>query len=238
MTLATATSRRALARACGLDLASYRASHVDERIRRAVEREHVPDERELASLLVADAAARTRFRRSVAVSVTGLFRDPAQFDHLERNVLPRLLEGSQRLRVWSAGAADGSELYTVAILLDRLRALDRSYLLGSDLLEENVEQARRGIYDGEPMPERLRARVHWERRDLLRDGVAPGRWSLVLCRNLAIYLEQGPKQALHEALAGSLGRDGVLLLGKSERLADSRSMGLEPIGHHAYRRTS
>jgi chemotaxis protein methyltransferase CheR len=190
----------------------------------------------LARLLRADAGARTRFRRSVAVSVSGLFRDPGQFQLLEQ-LLPALIGQRRRLGVWSAGCADGSELYTVGILLERLDALERSFLLGSDLLEENLALARSGVYGGAQMPDSVRARVRWEQRDIVSAGAPSGSWRLILCRNLAIYLAPDAKRALHETLAGALAPGGVLLLGRSERLAAPAELGLEPAGRNAYRKT-
>ena len=115
-----------LSDAAGLELTAYREAHVRERVRRALEREGVAGAGQLARLLKADPQARARFRRSVAISFSGLFRDPAQFELLERELLPPLLASEGRLRVWSAGCADGSELYSVAVLLQRLNALDRA----------------------------------------------------------------------------------------------------------------
>jgi chemotaxis protein methyltransferase CheR len=225
-----------LSRAAGLELAAYREEHVAERVRRALERERVDGLQGLIGLLAADRDARSRFRRSVAVSVSGLFRDPAQFELLEHELLPALLADGRRLRVWSAGCADGSELYSVAILLERLGALDGAFLLGSDLLEENLAEAAAGVYGDVSVPEALRARLRWERRDLVREGAPAGTWRLVLCRNLAIYLTASAKGSLHEALAGSLAPGGILMLGRSERQAEPRKLGLERIAPHVYRR--
>lgn len=226
----------ALSRAIDLDLDAYREHHVTGRVELALARERVADASSLARLLATDVEARSRFRRSVAISFTGLFRDPAQFELLEHELLPTLLADGRRLRVWSAGCANGAELYSVALLLERLRALDRSFLLGSDLLQENIAQARRGVYGEEEMSAHLRRQTRWERRDLILDGAPPGHWSLVLCRNVAIYLTPIARDRLHRMLAGSLAARGVLLLGRSERIADPDRLGLERVGPHAYRR--
>ena len=226
----------ALSRAAGIDLTSYREPHVAARVARALEQEQVEDVPHLAQLLAADTAARDRFRRSVAVSVTALFRDPAQFDLLERTLLPPLLADGRRLRVWSAGCSNGAELYSVALLLERLGALDRSFLLGSDLLAENIERARRADYEDVAVPPELKLRLRWERRDLLSDDAPPGHWRLVLCRNVAIYLSPPAKDRLQETLAQALAPGGILLLGRSERIAEPKRLGLERIGPHAYRK--
>jgi hypothetical protein len=100
------------------------------------------------------AVARTRFRRSVAISHGALFRDPEQFQLLEQV----LLSDGRRLTVWSAGCADGLELCTLGIVLERLGALERLLLLGtsarvdtqpahSDGRRGRPDRARRGRRD-------------------------------------------------------------------------------------------
>ena len=238
MIAATRASVPILSAATGLHLDSYRADHVDERVRRALERERVEGVDELARLFRRDPAARSRFRRSIAVSVSGLFRDPAQFELLEHEILPALLESRRRIRVWSAGCADGTELYTVTELLERLDALDRAFLLGSDVLEENLERARRGVYPDATIDDAVRVRVRWERRDVVREGAPSGSWNLVLCRNVAIYLAPAVKHMLHALLADALTLGGVLLLGRSERLAEPTTLGLDRVAPHAYRKVA
>lgn len=220
-----------LATVSGLPLESYRREYVVERVRRAVAREGVPDEAALANLLGSNPEARVRFRRSVAVSVSGPFRDPHQFELLERELLPPLVASARRILVWSAGCADGSEVYSLATVLERLGALERSLLLGSDVLEENLEIAR-----AHPDAARRRFHVRWERRDIASEGPPGGQWRLVLCRNVAIYLSAEAKRALHERLASALASDGILLLGRSERLSNPGALGLEAVGPSAYRR--
>lgn len=229
---------RDLALASGLDLLAYREEHVSERVSRALEREGLDDAGELARLLASDDGARSRFRRSVAMVVTGLFRDPDQFHLLERELLPLVLGTRRQLRIWSAGCADGAELYSVGIVLAQMGMLENAVLLGSDLLQENLVQAERGVYGDVQLPASLRARMRWEQRDLLEESMPAGKWSVVLCRNVAIYLRGEPKRRLHERLAGVLAPGGVLLLGRSERLSDPEGIGLELVGPHAYRRSA
>jgi len=234
---AVAGESASLARACGLPLQHFRPEHVADQVARACARDPVvPDVGQLARRLSRDRAARTRFRRSVAISHGAFFRDPEQFRLLERELLPRLLEDGRRLPAWSAGCADGAELYTLGIVLERMGALDRSLLLGSDLLDENIAIARAGLYQEHEVPVSVRARVRWERRDLVADGPPAGRWRLVLCRNVAIYLAPEARRALYATLVSALADGGVLMLGRSERLLDAPSLGLRPLAPHAYER--
>jgi chemotaxis protein methyltransferase CheR len=227
-----------LSAASGLRLDAFRAEHVADRIARALTVESVESAEELAALLRRDAAARERFRRSVAVSYSGFFRDPDQFDALEHRILPALLERRGRVRAWSAGCANGLELWSLAVLLSRLGALESAHLLGSDLLEENLAVARAGVYDVVHVSPALRGRVRWERRDLAHDPPPSGRFDLVLCRNVAIYLDPAAKPHLYRTLAAALAPGGVLMLGRSERLSAPAALGLRRLEPHVYDRVA
>jgi chemotaxis protein methyltransferase CheR len=221
--------------AAGIDLSSFRSEHVDECVRRALEREELPGRHALADLLTRDAAARTRFRRSVAVSVTGIFRDAHQFDELGSH-LPRVRAAATKgaLRVWSAGCAGGAELVSARIALERAGALGNAFLLGSDLLDENIEAARAGAAGTPGLAPAGRTR--FEVRDVVAQEPPAGAWSVVICRNVAIYLTPESKSLLHSRLASAVAGGGVLMLGRSERLARPDELGLARLGAHIYGR--
>ena len=133
-------------------------------------------------------------------------------------MLPPFIARGGKTRVWSAGGADGSELYSVAMVLDRAGALERSFLLGSDLLEENLAAARAGTGFGSDSSAAIRRRLRWERRDLLRDGPGAGKVARHPLPQRRHLLRDEAKDRLHAQLASSLARGGVLLVGRSERV--------------------
>ncbi len=236
MAALTSAELRALSAAADLDLRSFRQAHVEARITRAIGRAGVTDIAALGRALRTSGSAREEFRRSVAISVTGFFRDAEQFEHLERHM--GWLRQTPRPRVWSAGCSNGAELWSMAVLLDRLGAAGRAQLLGSDLLPENVSRARQGLDQGVLAGHTLPADASpvFEVRDLTTRPAAPGPWHVILCRNVAIYFEPQMRLELHERLAAQLAPNGLLLLGRSERIADPTALGLERVAPHLYRR--
>jgi len=118
---------------------------------------------------------------------------------------------------------------TLAVVLERLDLLERSFLVGSDVLPENIAAARATLAEGPAVRARL------EVRDLLDGRPPPGRFALVVCRNLAIYLRPDAKERLHRLLADGLSRGGILVVGRSERLQRPEELGLHQVGPHAYR---
>lgn len=225
---------RALGAACGLDLEAFRPEHVARTIDRAVERLGLAGPAALTGAVAADPRIRARFRRAVAVSTSGMWRDPQQFDLLDR--LVGAADPERRpLRVWSVGASDGSELCSVALMLEGRGRLAGAVLLGSDLLPENVALAR------ERCRERLTAEqlaaVRFEERDVVRSAPT-GSWDVVLCRNVLIHLAPDAKRAMLDRATGALAPGGLLLLGRSERLPRGERRGLDDAGQNAYRRVA
>jgi chemotaxis methyl-accepting protein methylase len=161
------------------------------------------------------------------------------------------------LRVWSAGCSDGAELYSVAMLLAEWGALGpgRAELLGTDCRPDAITRAAAGGFDAAALrnvPPSLRERYStadgsggfrvsgvlrrataWRTGDVLA-APEPGPWDVVLCRNLAIYLQPQAAEALWNRLSGALRPGGLLVLGNAERPLGAR--GLLPVGPCLYRR--
>jgi chemotaxis protein methyltransferase CheR len=224
---------RALGAAAGLELAAFRAPHVARTVERAVVRLGLRDAAALADALGADEALRARFRRAVAVSTTGMFRDPEQFE-----LLDRLLDdgpGPRPLRVWSVGASDGSELCSLGLLLQRRGVLPGSLLLGSDLLPENIALAR--SRSAERVDGAVLRAMRFEQRDVAVSAPS-GTWDVVLCRNVLIHLSPDARRAVLDHVTAGLAAGGLLLLGRAERLPRGVEHGLRDVGPNAYRRAA
>jgi chemotaxis methyl-accepting protein methylase len=199
---------------------------------------------------------------AVLIGVTAFFRDDAVFAALRARVLPELVArwragGADRpLRVWSAGCSTGAELYSVALLLLELGALwpGRCELVGTDCRPEAVKRAAAGVFDPAAvrgLPPQLlrqylacdgpdfrvradvRSAVVWRRGDVL-GAPEPGPWDLVLCRNLAIYLQPDATSRLWTSLGQAVRGGGFLVLGKAER--PPRATGWAAAGPCIYRR--
>lgn len=187
---------------------------------------------------------------ALSINFSFFFRDPGLFHLLRERVLPDVARAfpSGPLRFWSAGCAAGEELYSLGILAETALGPEdggRVVLLGTDLDEPALEEARAGLYPPSrlafldnpligkyfhPDPgsghlrvtEALRRRAEFRKADLL--GRAPWRGvALICCRNVLIYLEPRHQEQVLERLAAALGPGGVLALGRVERLTgDSR----------------
>ena len=174
---------------------------------------------------------------ALLIGVTEFFRDPPVFETIRTEVLPHLSSPNRPLRLWSAGCADGAELYSLAILMAQAGMLEGSFLLGSDCRQDAIERARTGLYTGaalkkiEPADRRryfeevggswqpvepLRRHVSWKVSDIVRQ-IEEGPWDIILWRNMAIYLTAETNASVWRRLVSALAPHGILVVGKAER---------------------
>ena len=202
--------------------------------------------------------------KTIEINFTGFFRDAPVWDYVKTIVIPRIINSKPsdgRIKVWSAGCASGEEAYTVAMLLAEALGVEqfnqRVRIYGTDVDQEAVMQARRGVYSESQVLdvpddfltkyfERVGNRYIF-RQDLRRLMVFVQRnlllnaplfqVDLLLCRNTLFYLNiEGQIRVLvrfHFGLADS----GLLILGQSEMLGLPRDgMLFAPVSlpHHVY----
>ncbi len=180
-----------------------------------------------------------RLLDAMMVGVTSFFRDAGVFEALRTQLARRMTEPSVGRAMWSirsVGCSNGAELYSCAILLDRLGLLERARLAGIDCRPGAIRTARAGEYPAEAIAsldaetaaagfvragERVRVlgriadACAWSVADALTDGT-PGGEDVILCRNLAIYLTPASAARLWSHLAGQLRPGGLLVVGKAE----------------------
>ena len=209
-------------------------------------------------LLEREPGRRRELQRCVTVTVSEFFRTPDRFEHLGREVLPRLLGDRRDLRVWIAGCSYGAEPYSVALLLHELAPTGRHYVLATDVDEPALERARAANSfserDLKHIPERLRhlfeagqgkgrfalqpriARwVHVRRHDLL-ERPPEGDFDLILCRNVMIYFTDDAKLRVYQGLHGALRPGGYLFVGDAEVLNPVTQAGFTQEAVGFYRR--
>ena len=229
-----------LSAACSLDLTMFRRTHLEARVQRALDLAEIGGVSDLEQQIVVDEHARAAFRRSVAISHTGMFRDPEQFEAL-LDVLNAEPRPGRPSRAWSAGCSTGEEVWSLAATLARAGRAQEATVLGSDVLAENVRAARRlrpTLLDLEGVRIPASAQLRFECRDIVRQGAPGGGWDIVLCRNVAIYRQEDRRHEMHQILSRAVRPGGFLMLGRSERIADPAVFGLERVVPHLYRRAA
>jgi chemotaxis protein methyltransferase CheR len=114
------------------------------------------------------------FINLVTTNKTDFFREAGHFDHLTRDVLPRLAPPQGQpweFKLWCAGCSSGEEPYTLAMVLAEYQRLHSGFhfsILATDISTNVIEAARTAIYDTqkiEPVPLEMRQRYLMRSKD-------------------------------------------------------------------------
>jgi chemotaxis protein methyltransferase CheR len=199
-----------------------------------------------------------RFIDRITINVSEFFRNPDKFEILEQKFLIPLLKRTQSPTIWSAGCSTGEEPYTLALLLEKYNVNPMVKILGWDFDKNALKRAADGIYEdkavaGVPKPlldkyfnrldsghvqvnEVLKRRIRLEKHNLLEDRFPTG-LDAILCRNVVIYFKDRAKEDLFVRFAQALDRNGVLMIGASERIPNVEEAKLRALEPFFYVRT-
>lgn len=232
-------------RSYGYDFREYALGPLRRGLATAMAREGVHTVSAYQDRILHDASSMQRFLGLVGVNVTSMFRDPDLLACIDEEVVP-LLKTYPSVRVWVAGCATGEEIYSLAILLDEAKVLDRCSIYATDLNDDMLAVARQGMYpldrirryedaylksggtgslsDHYTVSGRnarfnrdLAGRITWARHSLVTDG-SFNDFHLIVCANVLIYFRPSLQERAHRLVYDSLVRGGFLALGNRESL--------------------
>ena len=83
--------------------------------------------------------------KDITVNTTELFRDPQNWHCIKYKILPALKD-KESLNIWHSGCSTGQEVYSMMILLKELGLFDKSNIYASDINEDVLASAKRGVY--------------------------------------------------------------------------------------------
>lgn len=204
---------------------------------------------------------------SLTTNVSSFFREPHHLDLLASDLRTRLMPGLRqqaRIRLWSAGCANGQEAYSMAMVLseaDVRPGVGDIRILATDIDPEAIAFATRGTYpdsmlsgisedrralhfvsgadvDGWTVGDHLRPFITFRELNLVRHLPMRGPFDIIFCRNVMIYFDDETQYGLCRGLARLLAPGGLLCIGHSERIAEALAPQFDSIGLTAYRRTA
>ena len=184
----------------------------------------------------------------VTTNDTLFFRTPQVWDYFRDRYLPAWARAHPGgcLKVWSAAAASGEELYSNAMLCEQFKLQAPAFryqILASDISQQILGAARAGQYSGRsverirlshpdllrtyftPSPygvkvnDELRQHVSFAQHNLLEALRPAQRFDLVFLRNVLIYFDAEHQETVLRQARLSLKDEGRLILGESETIA-------------------
>jgi chemotaxis protein methyltransferase CheR len=227
------------------DFRNYAQASIRRRLRQARQQLGFLTFSAMQEGLLHDEGLLPRLLSYLTVQVSEMFRDPPYFRALREQVVPHL-RTYPSLKVWVAGCSGGEELYSLAILFREEGLEDRTLFYATDISQEAIQTASRGIYaldrikgftenhrasggksslsnyyttayGGAAFDKSLRERVVFSDHSLVTDAVF-GEMHLISCRNVMIYFDRELQDRALGLFRDSLVRNGFLGLGAKESL--------------------
>ncbi|HEY7809627.1 MAG TPA: protein-glutamate O-methyltransferase CheR [Allosphingosinicella sp.] len=243
---AIALFARLLAEETGQELATARRWRIGALLEPLAKAENLPSVDALATAISAGRTdLRDCAVEALLNNETYFFRDRALFDLLLGPGLTRLEAAGaaeKRLRIWCAGCSTGQEVWSLAMIFAEQARRWAGWsieIVGTDVSAAAIAQARSGTYSqfevqrGLPVGQMMRwfsdadrkawridpalARtVRFQRHNLLHPAPSPGRFDLLLCRNVLLYFPAEGRAEAFRRLASAAAPDGLLMLGAAE----------------------
>lgn len=229
--------------ATGIVIGAGKAGLVTSRLWRRLEQTNKPNYDTYFAFVCSPAGAQERLVMLdlLTTNETYFFREPAHFNFLRDQVVPR--HRSDKLRVWCAASSSGQEAYSLGMVLEDQLGSGNWEVLGTDISSIMLEQARKGIYVAERMdnmpsdylkrfcrrgvgdftgklaiaPE-IRAGVRFESHNLLQARRNHEQYDVIFLRNVLIYFDVETKCKVIENVLRSLRPGGYLIVGHCESL--------------------
>jgi chemotaxis protein methyltransferase CheR len=230
----------------GQTLLANRHWRIDMALKPVMRQNSIPDIETLISLIEIDADPKLTIAcvEAMVNNETCFFRDQANFALLTGPVFDTIREhrmATKKIRIWSAACSTGQEPYSLAMAISENPEKWRGWsvqIFASDVSTSALAQARSGKYSqfeiqrGLPVmqmiryfeqqgedwtaKESLRRMVTFTEHNMLKSANHFGKFDVVLCRNMLMYLSDDKRSQVLDGIAPVMADDGILMLGAAE----------------------
>lgn len=241
-----------------INLSGYKLKRVQRRTESLMRRHNIADYDECLRLLKDDPSFKEAYLSHFTINTSEFYRNPENFKYLEDKLLPEIFKNNSSVKIWSAPCSNGSEPYTLALILSESN-YKKYQILASDLDTDILNTAKTGVYSPNSLENiptevfnkyftldqnsnkkyilsgKIKNQVNFEQMDLINDPFLKD-WHLILSRNFFIYLTNEIKDMLCHKFSSVLKPGGYLFLGNTEFIFNPQKYGLEKVYSSFYRK--
>ena len=240
----------------GIDLSLYKEKQMKRRIGSLAKRNNFQSFEEYYFAMMKNDELYNEFINYITINVSEFYRNPGQWQILEKEIIPELLSTRKTLKIWSAACSTGEEPYSMVMLLTKFMDLNQIKVLATDIDKGAIQKAKIGLYrekslqnlpaefrkkfftkenDFYKISEDVKKRVEFGYLNLLSD-VFPSGCDLILCRNVLIYFTEEAKHALYPKFYSALNKGGILFVGSTEQIILSHRYNFMPVKTFFYQK--
>lgn len=241
-----------------IDLSCYKERQMKRRIDALITRSNVSGYDEYLKLLQTDQDKLEEFIAYLTINVSEFYRNPEQWQLLEKEMLPYLFERfGQKIKIWSAACSTGDEPYTLVMLLAKFIPMNQIQIIATDIDKQVLEKAQIGLYDEKSLrglpkeyvskyftkvgarsyqiSEEVKRCVNFRQHNLLKDPYIKD-CNLIICRNVMIYFTEEAKAEINKRFCASLQQDGLLFVGSTEQIIAPHTLGFSTFKSFFYKK--
>ncbi len=240
----------------GINLSYYKERQMKRRISSLISRNNFKDFDDYLINLKNNDKLFDEFINYLTINVSDFFRNPKQWNTLEYEILPTIINKTKKIKVWSSACSTGEECYSLVMLLTKFYNLKEIQILATDIDNGAIEKAKIGVYNEKSMKnipgnfknkyfsksgmfykisDDIKKCVKFKKLNLLSDNF-PIEYDLILCRNVMIYFTEEAKSKIYHKFYNSLSSNGVFFVGSTEQIITPSNYGLKPLRTFFYQK--
>lgn len=229
-----------------IDLNAYKEAQMKRRIDTLISKHKYGGYNDFVAALKANKELFEEFVNYLTINVSEFYRNPEQWDYLEKKVIPDLLSKfGHGIRIWSAACSTGDEPYSLVMLLSKFLPLNQIKIMATDIDDQVMAKAKTGLYKSQSLnalpaefkkkyfteispgvfqiSEEIKKCVMFMKHNLLKDTY-PRDYHMIVCRNVLIYFTEEAKTEIYRKFNNSLVREGILFVGSTEQITNYKQL--------------
>lgn len=224
-----------------INLSFYKEKQMKRRLDSLIKKNNHDTYEDYVKALKINKELFNEFINFMTINVSEFYRNPEQWQILEKEIIPILLSKSKNLKIWSAACSTGDEPYTLVMVLNKFLPMNNIKILATDIDKEVINKAKEGRYgyksvenlpkdlqnkyftkDGDmfKVKEEVKNCVEFRQHNLLKDSYPEG-IDLIICRNVLIYFTEEAKNEIYQKFNFALKNEGILFVGSTEQIIQS-----------------
>lgn len=237
-----------------IELDAYKEKQLQRRIATVMKSSGADNLRDYAKLIKTDTDIRRKFLDYITINVTEFYRNKNLFEEFEEILLKTLIPKFKDVNIWSAACSNGSEPYSLAMILNKNNIRLKNKILATDLDDGILDKARLGAYRENELKNidkvdlerffqpnngtyhiknEIKDMVSFKKHDLIVDDYKKG-FHVIVCRNVTIYFKNEAKDELYRKMHDALVPGGVFFIGATESIYNPTEFGFNKLSTFIY----
>ena len=237
-----------------IELDAYKEKQLQRRITTIMKSSGADNLKEYANLIKTDTDIRKKFLDYITINVTEFYRNKDLFEEFEEILVKNLIPKFKDINIWSAACSNGSEPYSLAMILKKNNIRLKNKILATDLDDGILAKARLGAYRETELKnidkkdldqyfnlnngsyyinDEIKDMVSFKKHDLIVDDYKKG-FHVIVCRNVTIYFKNEAKDDIYRKMHDALVPGGVFFIGATESIYNPAEFGFKKLSTFIY----